>query len=254
MTRVKTDEYKGIHDGHRERMRDKLLTHGARIFDTYELLEMLLYNVIPYKDTNPIAKSLLTRFGDLSGVLRADPKELTEVSGVGERASELIAAVRELLLTMRDCHGDVRVFDDYDGTGRYLADYFEENPDVQIAMLMLDNGMRMIGMCPIKGDSFGSAGVRARQFIDPAMRASAAIAILAHTHRHGPLFPTSADIATSRMVREELSVVGVNVVEHYVVTGKRFVGVENKLALRFSAGASAELLRFIESSKRGGGR
>lgn len=32
-----------IHEGHRGRMRAKLLSHGQRIFDTYELLEMLLY-------------------------------------------------------------------------------------------------------------------------------------------------------------------------------------------------------------------
>ena len=40
-----------IHDGHRCRMKAKLLSHGRSIFDTYELLEMLLYYVIPYKDT-----------------------------------------------------------------------------------------------------------------------------------------------------------------------------------------------------------
>ena len=48
----------GIHKGHRQRMRAKLKAHGARVFDTYELLEMLLYYVVPYKDTNPIAKRL----------------------------------------------------------------------------------------------------------------------------------------------------------------------------------------------------
>ena len=53
---MKLDNNSLIHLGHRQRMKDKLSNHGARIFDTYELLEMLLYNVIPYKDTNPIAK------------------------------------------------------------------------------------------------------------------------------------------------------------------------------------------------------
>ena len=52
-----------IHEGHRGRMRAKLLAHGQNIFDTYELLEMLLYHVIPYKDTNPVAKRLLYAFG-----------------------------------------------------------------------------------------------------------------------------------------------------------------------------------------------
>ena len=82
-----------MHSGHRSRMREKFLTHGARIFDTYELLEMLLYYTIPYKDTNPIAKRLLMEFGSLEGVLTASPEELARVSGIGERAAELLATV-----------------------------------------------------------------------------------------------------------------------------------------------------------------
>ena len=69
-----------IHSGHRGRMREKLLLHGARIFDTYELLEMLLYHSIPYKDTNPVAKRLLHRFGGLDGVFTASHEELCEVN------------------------------------------------------------------------------------------------------------------------------------------------------------------------------
>ena len=59
-------EDKDIHKGHRARMRSKLESYGPRIFDTYELLEMLLYYVIPYRDTNPIAKRLLAAFGSLA--------------------------------------------------------------------------------------------------------------------------------------------------------------------------------------------
>ena len=85
-----------VHQGHRQRMRAKLYTHGDRIFDTYELLEMLLYYVIPYKDTNPISKRLLERFGSLDGVLSARKNELAEIDGIGERAAGLISAVGEL--------------------------------------------------------------------------------------------------------------------------------------------------------------
>ena len=45
-------EGKMIHKGHRQRMREKLFSHGSRVLQSYELLEMLLYYVIPYKNTN----------------------------------------------------------------------------------------------------------------------------------------------------------------------------------------------------------
>ena len=50
---------KNLHAGHRDRMKDRYLESGAESFATHELLEMLLYSVIPYKDTNPVAKIFL---------------------------------------------------------------------------------------------------------------------------------------------------------------------------------------------------
>ena len=35
-----------IHKGHRQRMRDKLLSYGSEVMQSYELLEMLLFYVM----------------------------------------------------------------------------------------------------------------------------------------------------------------------------------------------------------------
>lgn len=244
------DEYDGIHQGHRGRMRDKLLIHGARIFDTYELLEMLLYNVIPYKDTNPIAKVLLSRFGSLDGVLSATEEELMSVSGIGRRCAEFLRSVGELTAyehSASDESGPM-VFDDYVRTGEFIARYFENETDTQIVVLLLDGCMRFLDMRRIPGDNFGSAAVKPKYFIDAAMRASATVAVIANTHRHGPLFPTASDIVTSRMIREELSYVGVRVAEHYIVTGDRFIGVDSGLSLKLCTDMPA-LERFLKSKK-----
>lgn len=85
-----------VHIGHRSRMRRKFRDYGDRFFDDYELLEMFLYFVVPVRDTNPLAKALLARFGGIGGVLRASREELLEVSGVGERVAELIISAARL--------------------------------------------------------------------------------------------------------------------------------------------------------------
>ena len=56
--------------GHRQRLREKFLDDSSRLAD-YELLEALLGVVIPRRDTKPIAKELLQRFGNLKGVFAA---------------------------------------------------------------------------------------------------------------------------------------------------------------------------------------
>ena len=68
-----------LHASHRERMRQRLLEHGAEAMHDHEILEMLLYYAIPRGDTNPIAHALLHRFGSLSQVLEAPVEELQKV-------------------------------------------------------------------------------------------------------------------------------------------------------------------------------
>ena len=69
--------------GHRERLREKFATAGESALADYELLELLLYRLIPRRDTKPVAKALIGRFGSIAGVLGAPVNLLQEVSGVG---------------------------------------------------------------------------------------------------------------------------------------------------------------------------
>ena len=82
-----------VHGGHRSRMKEKMMHFGDQIFDDHELLEMLLYQAIPMRDTNPIAHRLLATFGSLEGVFQATKEELVLVDGVKEKTAELILSV-----------------------------------------------------------------------------------------------------------------------------------------------------------------
>ena len=239
-------EDKDIHKGHRARMRAKLDNYGPRIFDTYELLEMLLYYVIPYKDTNPIAKRLLARFGSLDGVLTASVSELAEVDGMGERCAAFISLCGRALIedAALEYRRAVPVFNDYHSTGRYLSSYFAEN-GTNVCMMMLDNNMRLIDICNIPVEDFGSAAVKPKYFVDDVLLSGAAIVIIAH-RRHSLLYFSESAIATDKLIRAELSNIGVTVAEHYVISGKDYCGLRS----HFSLGApenSPELEKFYDS-------
>ena len=239
-------EDKDIHKGHRARMRSKLENYGPRIFDTYELLEMLLYYVIPYKDTNPIAKRLLMEFGSLDGVLSAPVQELAAVDGIGERCAEFISLVGRALIedAALEYRRDVPVFNDYHATGRYIANYFASS-NASVCMLMLDNNMRLIDIAEIPVDDFGSAAVKPRMFVDAILLSGASIAIIAHK-RHSILYFSEPAIVTDKLIRSELMNIGVTVAEHYVICGKDYSGLRSHF--RFSAPENTpELDRFYKS-------
>ena len=92
-----TDTDKYLHRGHRSRMRRRFVENGARSLESHELLEMLLFHVIPYKNTNPVSKKLLLRFGSLDGVFSAEREQLLGVEGVGLAVANFIVAVGELM-------------------------------------------------------------------------------------------------------------------------------------------------------------
>ena len=76
----------GVHNGHRERLKNRFIEHGLVNFNELNALELLLFYAIPRKDTNELAHALLDRFETLSGVFEASFQELTEVPGIGETA------------------------------------------------------------------------------------------------------------------------------------------------------------------------
>ena len=231
-------------------MKSKLSLHGARIFDTYELLEMMLYNVIPYKDTNPVAKRLLIEFGSLSGVLSATEEELCRVEGIGERASELIKLIGMYGRVAELYKKPASVFDNYHTAGRYFVDFFEENKDERVAMLLLDNSMRLLMVKTIPCEHFGSAAVRPSAFLDAVASVGASNVLIACNHRYGALYFSESEIASYRSVKMSLSAIKVNLGASYVVSGSKYTKINTDFETSFGM-ESEEYARFIESIREG---
>lgn len=85
-----------IHTGHRARMRSRFFETGLDGFQPHEILEMLLFCVIPKRDVNPLAHALLDEFGSVDAVLSASSEELSRVPGIGGQTGEFFEALNSL--------------------------------------------------------------------------------------------------------------------------------------------------------------
>jgi DNA repair protein RadC len=94
--------------GHRNRLRARLLEAGPQALPDYELLELLLFFSIDFKDTKPLAKELLARYGSLGGVLNAEPAQLAEFHDLHKESPEIdgYLAYRVSELYQRDREAD----------------------------------------------------------------------------------------------------------------------------------------------------
>lgn len=242
------DKKKMLHAGHRGRMREKFTQYGRDVFHTHELLEMLLFHVIPYKNTNEIAKNLIARFGTVDGVLSAKRDELTTVAGVGPRVADMLVGIGKFSLN-RDTRSveneRLRSFSDYNEAGKFFAEYFDGLETSCVVLMLLNSKMEFLDCRSLYSVDYESAGIKAQPFIDAALAVNASVAIIAHNHPYGPLFPTRGDFATNTMISEALSAVGIPLVEHYIVSGKSYLGFMTNLSTAFSQ--YRELEKFIKS-------
>ena len=79
--------------GHRQRLRERFMAGDPGARSEEAVLELLLTYALPHQDVKPIARQLLADFGDLAGVLAAEPEKLCEVKGVKEYTVALLKAV-----------------------------------------------------------------------------------------------------------------------------------------------------------------
>jgi DNA repair protein RadC len=91
--------------GHRERLRERFYSAGPDALGDYELLEMALYATIARRDTKPLAKLLLKKFGSFAEVIHAPEARQREVEGIKDASInqlKLIAAAATCIAPGRD--------------------------------------------------------------------------------------------------------------------------------------------------------
>ncbi|MBQ9728462.1 MAG: RadC family protein [Clostridia bacterium] len=78
------------HDGHRLRLIEKL-NSGA--LQEHEILEALLFNAIPRRNTNDLAHRLLSQFGSIKSMFSATLDELCAVKGIGLQTAAYLKCI-----------------------------------------------------------------------------------------------------------------------------------------------------------------
>lgn len=217
-----------MHEGHRQRMKQQLKTSGMDSLSDVQVLEVLLYYVIPVADTNPIAHRLLERFGTLSGVLEAPAEELQKVEGMGEKAANLICLFCQLERRhLIDRANGTRILNTTTKCGQYLTPRFHGEKEEVVYLLCLDAKCGVIDCVPVHRGGVNVADVSVRKIVKAALDTGATSVVLAHNHPSGLALPSPEDIQTTQTVRTALDAVGIVLVDHVIVADDDFVSLSD---------------------------
>ena len=215
-----------IHDGHRQRLKERFLSQGLDGFTDIQVLELLLFYALPRRDTNPIAHELLKKFGAVRQVLEAPVERLTEVEYITENAAVLLKLAPAMLRYYQvDKVKEDMPLVTIHACGDYLKHFFLGRKNETVFLLCLDAKCKVLACREVGEGSVNSANVPIRRVVEIALAEGASTVILAHHHPSGIAIPSGEDLATPRRLYAALSTVDVILADHIVVADDDYVSM-----------------------------
>lgn len=209
-----------MYDGHRQRLRDRFEDFGPDSLKDHELLELLLFFSIPRRNTNPIAHELLSRFGSLSGVLAASGIDLRSVDGLGEGTALFIRLVNEIARRARMTIISKKPLNNLGDLCDYCSELLSGERSEQFCVILMDARFNLIRSVRLAAGIPDSVIVYPRLIAEHALKAGAAKVAMVHNHPAGDCTPSPEDIRTTESVSAALSPLGIELVDHIIVSDR----------------------------------
>ncbi len=213
----------GVHDGHREKMRQRFLKGGLDNFADHEALELLLFYAIPRRDTNELAHRLIERYGSLGAVLTAPIDDLSNFPGIGERTAILLHLAPELYRRARMEAVSDTPLNSVERVGSYLLERFAGERNEVVYQLCLDRKGKLLRCKRLSEGGIAAASLNIRSVVENAVLTGASAVILAHNHPSGVALPSQEDLATTRQIVQALRTIDVPLADHIIVADGDYV-------------------------------
>lgn len=215
-----------IHDGHRQRLKNRFLEEGLGSFEKHQVLELLLFYCIPRQNTNNIAHALVEHFGSLKQVLEAPPAELKKIPGIGDSAVTFLSLLNAFYRYYDENQKDeVTILSNPKDCSNYLSRFFRARRNEVVYMLCLDAKYQLLCCKEVGEGSVNSAAVPIRRIVEIALGVNASMVVLAHNHPSGLAVPSPEDQLTTKQLAYALTAVDVTLVDHIVFAGKEYVSM-----------------------------
>ena len=205
--------------GHRKRLRQRFMKAGADALPDYEMLELLLFQAIPRRDTKPLAKRLLKHFGSFNEVISAGAGALREVEGAGEAVLVTLKTVRAAALRLsREEIMNRPVLANWDKLVAYCRASMGFEKTERFRILFLNRQNVLIADEVQQTGTVDHTPVYPREVIKRALELGATALIMVHNHPSGDPKPSKADIDMTNEVKDAGSKLGITLHDHLIVT------------------------------------
>ncbi len=214
----------GLHDGHRQRLKDRFLSQGLEGFEDHNVLELLLFYSIPRMDTNEIAHLLLNEFGSLNAVFDAPVEALCKVKGISVHTATLIKMMPALFSRYEtDKAAETEIFTSTREFGKYFVPRFHGKVNEEFHVMLLDDKFKLIRCEKLFEGTVNTTQITLKKLISLVVNSNATGVVIAHNHPKGIALPSQADKTTTYKIYKALDMLNVKLYDHIVVADGDFV-------------------------------
>jgi len=213
-----------------ERPRERLQRLGAEALSAQEILAVILGRGVSGESVMVTAQRLLSKFENLKGIAEASVEELSQVKGIGIAKAAQIKAAFELSSRLDGYAqaGEKTVVKTPEDVMGLVGKRLRAKKKEYFLALLLDTRNQLIKVAEISVGSLDSSIVHPREVFKEAISASAAAVIFAHNHPSGDAEASPDDIKLTKRLAEAGELVGIEVLDHIIIGGKKFLSLKRE--------------------------
>ena len=229
-----------MHEGHRQRMLERLESAEGSLQE-HELLEILLFNAIPRKNTNELAHRLLSTFGSLRAVLGAEMAELKAVPGVGESTAAYLRIIGIFYARAQLKEPELPSAFSFAAFRPFLIERFEGAREEYVELYSLDGKDCVKNVRRFSSEKSFQASIDPKEISRFLVEAKPAAMVAVHNHITGPATPSREDDDFTAQLEILCSMHNVSLRDHIICSPEGVYsyflsGKLNELSARYSIG------------------
>ena len=206
------------HSGHRSRLRQRFLKGGRSALADYELLELLLSYAVPRKDTKPIAKNLISAFGNFASVFDQPVEKLQEMPGLGTSVATFLQAIKSVLIRYLEQQAEnAPSISSPEDVAAFVRAEIGANQRECLMLLCLNAANHLVHHEVLIEGTVDQAPVYPREILKPALMHNSTALILVHNHPSGRAVPSAQDHTMTQKITALASEFNITIHDHLIV-------------------------------------
>ncbi len=218
-----------LHEGHRDKMRDRFIETGFSGFSEHQILEMILFYSYARCDTNEIAHRLINYYGSLADIIDASYDDLVENGHLPKSAAVLIKMITAVIPVYHDSRVQNGTYDNVNKIKDLFTPYFIAKDHEEFRVACFDSNLRLSSCLLINKGGLTSSEVSMRRLVEAAVKSRSSCVAIAHNHPKAAPIPSPDDVQTTKYIKNIIESIGISLLDHVIV------GEKDSLSMRESA-------------------